>query len=138
MTHRDWLFEVVEAERIVDGDTYWLRLDVGFRQWQLTPIRLLGHDTAELYRPQSDAELDAARDATAYVTDWFTNRLADPTCSVWARTERDPDSFGRWLADIWAEWPDGETRHLGQSLRDIGLAATWPHRWREVYGEDQQ
>lgn len=132
-----WQFKVVGVEKITDGDTYWLRLDVGFRQTQLTHLRLLDYDTPELFRPQSDYERGEARRAKEVVEEWFLF-INDPSTTVVVRTENDPDSFGRWLGEFTAHKEDGELHvngHLGRHLSNLMLASEWPLRWREVFDE---
>lgn len=129
-----WVSEVVGVEKVTDGDTFWLRLDVGFRQQQLTEVRLLGFDTPELYRPKSDLERDKAREAKGTVETWFDDLLPLDSVSVWVRTEKDPDSFGRWLGEVFALNAEGEqVSHLGEFLVSLDLASRWPTRWRDQF-----
>lgn len=129
----DWAFEVIGVYKVTDGDTFWLHLDVGFRQQQLTEIRLLDFDTPELYRPKSDFEREKAREAKAMVEEWFEHVLAQEDSEVWVRTEKDPDSFGRWLGEVVVFDSSGMIAHLGESLRGVDLASRWPTRWREEF-----
>jgi hypothetical protein len=32
MTERQYVYKITEVVKVVDGDSYWLRVDVGFRQ----------------------------------------------------------------------------------------------------------
>lgn len=128
--NKDWVFQVVGVEKVTDGDTFWLRLDVGFRQTQLTHLRLMDYDTPELYRPQSDFERDEARRARNFVIHWLDAYMDQ---GIRARTEKDPDAFGRWLVTLDVPHEDGVTSHLGQELQDLGLASLWPTRWREEF-----
>jgi len=135
MRTQPYVYRVTEVVKITDGDTYWLRLDVGFRQTMLVNVRLLGYDCPERNRG-SEREKDAARRATK-VAELFFGYALDPESGVtcWVRTEPDPDDFGRWLGDVWDEsdgdpWPE---EHLGAALRREGLASVWPTRWREEF-----
>lgn len=137
MSHRDWKFEIVGVERIVDGDTFWLRLDVGFRQTQLTHLRLMEYDTPEIWGSKSEYELTKAHEATQYVRDWIDQYLAQDGVEIMAITHKDPDSFGRWLAELVVISDAGETvANLGADLHGKRLASVWPTRWRDEFGED--
>lgn len=134
MNDLDWVFKVVGIEKITDGDTYWLHLDVGFRQTQLTHLRLQGYDTPEIWHPKSEHEREKASEAKTFVTEWFLRHLRAPGHRVLARTYKDPDSFGRWLACLNPYDEAGAAvGHLGEELRDEGLASIWPTRWREEF-----
>jgi len=121
--NQEYIYRVERIEKITDGDTYWFHLDVGFRQSQLTEIRLLGYDCPERYHG-SPYERQQGAEAARVATEWLTAQTG-----LWVRTEKDPDSFGRWLGDIWND--DGE--YLREVLVGAKLATIWPIRWHEVY-----
>lgn len=130
-----YVYRVRTIEKVTDGDTYWLHLDVGFRQTILAHLRLNDYDTPELRRGD-DYEKAQARIATDVVGDWLTRNLAEPDTKVWARTEKDPDSFGRWLVILWFERGD-EVEWVHGVLLDQDLAVESPGgkvKWRDVHG----
>ena len=134
MTTRPYTYRIVEVVKVTDADTFWLQLDVGFRQTLLVNIRLNGYDAPERNRGSAH-EKNAAVTATSVATEFLSPVVAMPGTSLWVRTEKDPDDFGRWLGDIWREsdgdqWPE---RHLGAELRAQGLASLWPTRWRDEF-----
>lgn len=120
-----YVYKVVSVVKITDGDTYWLRLDVGFRQEILVDLRLLGYDCPEMNRG-SLFEKAQAKKAKALAEDFFR---AD---GIMVRTEKDPDSFGRWLGEV-RNTTTGEL--LGEVLRSEGLASVWPTRWAEEFDQ---
>ncbi len=135
MTTRAYTYRIVEVVKVTDADTFWLQLDVGFRQTLLVNIRLHGYDAPERNRGSAHEKAEAIR-ATSLATEFLAPSVPRPGASLWVRTEKDPDDFGRWLGDIWLEsdgdqWPE---RHLGAELRSHGLASLWPTRWRDEYG----
>lgn len=129
---RRYIYPVLGIEKFTDGDTYWFRLDVGFRQTQLTEIRLLGYDTPERHRGTPFERAEAVR-ATGVATTWLAQALQ--AGNLWVRTEPDPDKYGRWLGDIWAEPEDGIVVRLGEVLREQRLASVWPTRWHEEFDD---
>lgn len=128
MTSQQYVYRVARVEKVTDGDTFWLHLDIGFRETLLIDCRLDGWDCPETNRG-SDYEKQQAKAATALTTDFLTN----PAAPLWVRTEKDPDDFGRWLGDVWQETGDGTQTHLGDVLAAQQLASPWPTRWHEMY-----
>lgn len=110
-----------ELLRVVDGDTYDLKVDTGFYMTYAHRFRLYGYDTPELYRG-SDFEKKEAQTAKNFVEEWFA---ANP--DFWIRTYK-ADSFGRWLCDVFTDQD-----RLSDALVEAHLATEWPTRWREVY-----
>lgn len=121
MTPERYVYPVTGVVRVLDGDTYWVTLDVGFRQVQTTEIRLAGWDTPELHGSPT-----YERDAALRARDVAVGYLSQP--GLWVRTEPDPDSFGRWLGHVWS---DHAAMDLGHTLESLSLATPWPTRWRE-------
>lgn len=128
MTTLDYVFRVQEVDKVVDGDTYRLRVSVGFHLTALITVRLDGWDCPELHGPtaRERAAAIAARDVAAA---W----LQAHTGTLFVHTEPDPDSFGRWLGDLWTDLDDRSVVHLGDALARLELATPWPTRWRDVY-----
>lgn len=80
-----------EVLRWVDGDTVWLKVDLGFRFFGELDFRLYGVNTPERGF-QNWAE------ATA-----FSKAKAPAGTTVVVQSYKDPDKYGRWLADIYAD-----------------------------------
>ncbi len=120
---RQYVYLVKSVEKVTDGDTYWLHLDVGFRQSQLTHVRLQGFDCPEANRGSEFEKSEAIR-AKQVAAIYFGT-----AATVWCRTYKDPDNFGRWLGYIW----DDNGVSLADDLVAQDLATVWPTRWREVY-----
>lgn len=95
---------------VTDGDTLRLRIDVGFRVWVETPVRLLGLNAPEHNTP-------AGKSATAWVIDWMAQH---PDLVV--TTLADPEKYGRWLATVTDE-SDGTD--LNAALIASGHALAW-------------
>ena len=131
VTTRQYVYRVTDVPRVVDGDTYWLTLDVGLRHTALVNVRLHGYDCPET-NGGTVAEKVAGRRATVEAQLWLVHAMADPHTTVWVSTLPDPDSFGRWLGAVWAEHVgyDGVDDLLGAHLCELGLASVWPTRWR--------
>jgi endonuclease YncB( thermonuclease family) len=122
MTDRQYVYRITEVVKVTDGDTYWLKVDVGFRMEALIHVRLAGYDCPERNKG-SEHERTQAKLATDEARGWFSYG------DMWIRTEKDPDDFGRWLGEIW----DEHFGSLGEHLRKQGLASAWPTRWRDEF-----
>lgn len=106
-------YKVLATDRIVDGDTYDIWLDLGFYQRGLYRVRLLGVDTPEVYGKNAS---EAGQEAKAYVEHWFQTYEG---FDIRARTVK-TDSFGRWLADIFVVFDDATTLGLSDALLASG------------------
>lgn len=141
MTTPQYVYQVVSILRVTDSDTYWVSLDVGFRQQILIDLRLDGFDTPEMSPHTSkygvaqdvaesfaEQEKQAAQKAKQFATDFLASGN-----DLWVETEKDPDDFGRWIASVWSEDDDGDRVYLGDELVRMGLATRWPTRWYQTY-----
>jgi micrococcal nuclease len=105
--------------RIVDGDTLYLDIDLGFFIRMTIDVRLKGINTPELRGPTRKAGLTAK----AYVVE------ALPVVSLVVVRTFKAEKYGRYLADVYYR-PGATTRqeimekprHLNQELLDQGLA----------------
>jgi endonuclease YncB( thermonuclease family) len=129
MTRQQYIYKVSSILKVTDGDTFWMYVDVGFRQMMLVHCRLSGWDTPE--RNKGSVYEKQCASVAAQRTETFLTAQSD--LALWVRTEKDPDNFGRWLADVWREDDHGREQHLGDHLASYGLATSWPIRWREQY-----
>ncbi|QDN94997.1 nuclease (plasmid) [Streptomyces sp. RLB1-9] len=95
------------VEKVVDGDTLDLQVDLGFGVFTRQRVRLLGINAAEHGTELGDK-------ATAFVRDWVQKH--GPVFTV--RTQKDKrEKYGRYLATVLSG-----TEDLGQALIDAGLA----------------
>lgn len=81
---------VARLERVVDGDTCVLSLDLGFYQWRLSrPYRLARIDAPEMSTPNGPAAKEA-------LSLFLVGK------SLMVQTAK-ADSFDRWIVDLWAD-----------------------------------
>lgn len=115
------------VERVIDGDTVVMRLDLGYRMAKHAErVRVLDVDTAEM-RPRAGPQYEEALRHTAFTSEWlaeatvvFGEAVAAgeiTTATEWPLTvrshERQRDGFGRTLGSIQRR-TDGES--LGEAL----------------------
>jgi len=77
------------VERVIDGDTLVVRIDLGLRVHTVQHLRVRGIDAPEL-------STEAGQIAKALVTQFF---LLKPHILV--QTYKDQQSFSRWIADVY-------------------------------------
>lgn len=84
----------VELLKVIDGDSAWLRIDMGNCVAWTDNFRLNGINAPEL-------GTQGAEDAKAYLISLLKNGIS--------RVETfKPDKYGRWLADIYVNTDGGE------------------------------
>lgn len=122
-------YEITEVMRIVDGDTYDLRIDLGFHMSAALRFRLYGYDTPEVYGQSKDSEeYEAGKQASDFVELWFNSWERAPEFVEFRAATYKADSFGRWLADIYVVYEvrdELRQKHLGQELFNEGLAEVY-------------
>jgi endonuclease YncB( thermonuclease family) len=94
-------------QRAIDGDTYILRIDLGFHASVAITIRVRGLNTPELHG--TDRPLGLASKTAAELL------LANAKVIV-LETYKDEQSFARWIADVYVD---------GESLADKLIAANF-------------
>jgi len=106
---RQYIFEGL-VDRVVDGDTYDIILDLGFYITHTIRVRLKGVDTPEVYGKNASEE---GRVASAYVKSLIENQRV-----VVQTYKNAPSSFNRWEADVYFNLllEDGSTSQV--SLAD--------------------
>lgn len=102
-----------EVIRWVDGDSVWLMVDLGFRMSTYTYFRLYGVDTPE--RGQHGyAEAKA-----------FVEKVAPEGTKVQISTYKDPDKYGRWLAEVTPLGEFGSIPSVNNQIINVQLGKTY-------------
>jgi endonuclease YncB( thermonuclease family) len=114
---------------VVDGDTVDLFIDRAMHEYGLYRFRIFGIDTPEL-RDRDEAERVKAKEAKEAVQEMldryeksYVVDLKDWPLRV--KTYKDPDSFGRWLAEVFFTTDDGEEKSLAGELLRLELAEVY-------------
>jgi len=118
----DWIAGPVSADvvEVIDGDTIAVRAHIWPGHIVETRVRLDRVDTPETRRPECEAEREAGHRATAFTTDWLSDRP-----SVTLHQVRLGSFAGRVIADM----QDADSHQsLSDALLEAGLAT--------IYGED--
>ncbi len=107
------------VERVIDGDTIWLNIDLGFSCWSRQKVRLRGIDCLELLTKKG---LEAKA---------FVEAKLKEVSFVIVKTYKD-DKYGRYLTDVFYSKDKSDFlvaleqgTYLNQELLDKGLARIW-------------
>jgi micrococcal nuclease len=98
------------CERVIDGDTIYLRVDLGFHVAATISGRLYGVNAPERGDP-------GGPEATGFLRDLLFLPTNGPVPLV-VRTYKDRRSFDRWVVEVWLE--DG--RNVADLLVEAGHA----------------
>ena len=84
--------------KVVDGDTIWVLVDLGFNITRKIKVRLKDIDTPELYRPSCEAEKIHAQKAKKFLDDYLMGTAYAGELII--KTFRDPDIYDRYTAVV--------------------------------------
>jgi len=106
------------VERIVDGDTCYVMLDMGFHCYHVESLRLAGVNAPELF---SGTEREAGNAAREFVVAWVLDAGVDRGTNdiYWpfeVETFKDKQTFGRYIGHI-------VRKDTGESLADALVEA---------------
>lgn len=105
-----YIYRHVEVLEVIDGDSAWLRIDMGNHMSWTANFRLNGINAPEKGKP-------GAAESTARLLELLTAGLS--------RVEtHKPDKYGRWLADIWIA-VDGGEMHVNTMMIAEGFAVPY-------------
>lgn len=111
------------AQGVLDGDTYDVVVDLGFRTLQRIRIRALGIDTAEIFgSAEGSDEYVRGVEQRDWVRTWMAETPStaadveghDPEWPLTLRTRKETGKYGRWRAEVY----DAEGASLTEALVD--------------------
>lgn len=105
-------FYSAKVLRVVDGDTLYLQVDLGFNISISEKFRILDIDAPETFGVAKDSEEYVAG---SKAKEWLASIIDGKEILV--RTEKGKGKFGRWLAEIFL----GEM-NIGKEMIKLGLA----------------
>jgi micrococcal nuclease len=105
--------------RVVDGDTVYLDVDLGFTVHINVGFRLAGINAPEMIGATHDAGLAAKRE--------LERLLSLGQIQIYSEKEKAPktDKYGRWLARLWVTQTDSRVLDVNQSMIDGGFAVPY-------------
>lgn len=85
-----------KLNRVVDGDTYEMDVDLGFDVWKRSSIRVRGLFIAEKNTPEG-------QEAKRVVTELFANAKVVVISTQKDKRGGDVQTFARYVADVWLD-----------------------------------
>lgn len=111
--------------RVIDGDTVELFVDMGHHEYRRERYRLLGINTHEL-NSKDPGLRELAVEAKQRMIEWLSPDVIDLNrWPIKINTEKNPDSFGRYLVVIYIQGPVGNDVCINERLVDHGLAVPY-------------
>lgn len=99
----------VELDRVIDADTFWMKVWTAAPDWRREKLRLRGIDAPELSTQEG---IEAKR---------FVEGLFKKAEAVTVTTTK-PDKYHRYLSDVYLLMPDGEEIFLNNRLLETSRA----------------
>lgn len=97
----DWFRFQARLDRVVDGDTMDLLVDLGFRTRKRVRVRVKGIDTAEIYGVKKGSEeYRRGTQHSEFARNWFEENAGDEDWPFILATEKDHGKYGRWPGRI--------------------------------------
>lgn len=98
-----------QVKEVIDGDTVWADIDLGFGIYTTRKLRMKGINAPELHGESAEAGQKSK--------EYLTERIGNKTVQITTYT---PDKYGRMLADIFL---DGV--NINQEMIDKGFAVPY-------------
>ena len=107
-----------KLERVVDGDTIDVHIDLGFKIWHKARVRMLGIDTPERRTRRLD-EKALGLASKARLKELLKGRQIRLECS------KEKGKFGRVLAEVWTVDKEGNEANINAQLIEEGYARAY-------------
>lgn len=105
------------VNRVIDGDTIEVSVDLGFSLVWTTPVRLFGINT-----PETNSKVAEERAMAMQAKKWLADAINGKTVRV--KTVKPKDKYGRYLAEVWMT--DGiQATSVNEQMVKLGLAKVW-------------
>ena len=106
------------VDKVIDGDTIDVTLDLGLRTTSHQRVRLLGTNTPEIFGVEKETKAyQAGVRAKTFVEDRVLGRM------VWIRTYKDKaGKYGTYRAEVFFQDDGGKHVSIGKLLLEEGLA----------------
>lgn len=101
------------VDRVIDGDTYVLDVDLGFKVHAKITVRLRGVNCPEL-------STDEGKTAASWVADEIVGQ------QLLIQSYKDQQSFARWVCDVYLTMPSGAITALADGIISSGHGVVYP------------
>lgn len=105
---------------VTDGDTFKIKVDLGFRFTHEMELRMLRIDTPEVKHYPGRYKYDEEITIGKKIGQWVRNRIEGKEVEIKTQLDED-DKYGRLLAEVFYQDEDGQWIHLNQQMIDLGF-----------------
>lgn len=105
-----------KVEKVVDGDTLEVTIDLGFKITTVQKLRLAGINTPETYNVKKDSE---EYQKGMLAKNYVEKRISENNNMILIETEKVTEKYGRYITKVWLENP---AKTLNDELVEKGLA----------------
>jgi micrococcal nuclease len=92
-----------KVERVIDGDTLEVIIDLGFTINITVHVRLLGVNTPEIFGAKAANSKVAGLASKAFVEQWVANTNSEVILTSYDAKKLSQEKYGRWLAVVKAK-----------------------------------
>ena len=115
-----------KLERVVDGDTIDVNIDLGFQVWHKARVRMLGIDTPES-RTRNLEEKALGLASKSMLKELLKGKQVKIECS------KEKGKFGRVLAIVWTVDKEGQEIDINSQLIEEGHARAYSGGKKEAW-----
>ena len=111
-----WEYQAT-VNRVIDGDTIVVSIDLGFSLTWQTPVRLYG-----INAPETNSQDPIERANGVLAKKWLTKQVDGKTVRL--RSVKPKDKYGRYLAEVWLTG-GLQVRSINEQMAKLELAKPW-------------
>lgn len=117
-------FYKARVNRVIDGDTIDILIDLGFGLYKDVKARLWGINAPEISHPKDEEEMLKGLATKGRVEEWFKQNASDGYIIIRSHNGRElrQEKYGRWLIEVYPIGFTKETVSLNDTLVKEGLA----------------
>ena len=120
-------FYKAKVNRVIDGDTVDILIDLGFGLYKDVHARFWGINAPEISHPKDEEELLRGLATKARVEEWFKTNAPDGYVIIRSHNGKElkQEKYGRWLIEIYPIGYTKETVSLNDTLVKENLAVEY-------------
>jgi len=117
-------FYKAKVNRVIDGDTVDILIDLGFGLFKDVKARLWGINAPEISHPKDEEELLRGLGTKGRVEEWLKTNAPDGYVIICSHNGKElrQEKYGRWLIEVYPVGFTKETISLNDTLVKEGLA----------------
>ncbi len=112
-----------KVNRVIDGDTIDIMIDLGFGIFKSVHARLWGINAPEISKPKDQEEYLKGLQTKIYLEDWMKQNASDGLIVIRSHNGKalKQEKYGRWLVEVYPINFTNETQSLNDLLIKEGL-----------------